>query len=134
MLFNNYNASSQFSTNIQCTFETVAWLRPLSFSSMLYRCLLVTSNIFFWIKAFSGYTCNIQNFNFKTNMIIIFPSKKEKILNLISTKIKDRVEPILIGHSEYIKRNNFFLILALRIIKHVWIHHIYLKVLIDHQT
>lgn len=50
-------------------------------------------------------------------MIIIFPSKKEKILNLISTKIKDLVEPILIGHSEYIKQNNFFLILALRIIK-----------------
>lgn len=41
-------------------------------------------------------------------MIIIFPSKKEKILNLISTKIKDRVEPILIGHSEYIKQKNFF--------------------------
>lgn len=50
-------------------------------------------------------------------MIIIFFFKKEKILNLISIKIKDRVELILIGYSEYIKRNNFFLILVLRIIK-----------------
>lgn len=36
-------------------------------------------------------------------MIIIFFFKKEKILNLISIKIKDRVELILIGYSEYIK-------------------------------
>lgn len=50
-------------------------------------------------------------------MIIIFFFKKEKILNLISIKIKDWVELILIGYSEYIKRNNFFLILVLRIIK-----------------